>query len=161
MLRHASLPHWIAYWAIGKKVVEAERCCANSFAGWHMSLQRYKTGLQEVIGKMFAILPFIKRENRAPVNMYLDVTYQWTASIYESIQPCQISHALETKFETYVDAEEKRIRSYLESIDYDIDAQDTVSLITGHGRIERVRYHFSVKIYSNSQTVSLSFPYCT
>lgn len=45
---------------------------------------------------------------------------------------------LVTKFQSYMDAEEERIRKNLEEIKYDIDALDTLALITGPGRIEKV-----------------------
>lgn len=47
---------------------------------------------------------------------------------------------LREKIQPYVAEEEERLRSTLESIAWDIDTMDTLALITGPGRIEKVRW---------------------
>ena len=46
---------------------------------------------------------------------------------------------LEGKFNDYVRYEEERIRQNLEDVHYDIDAIETVNIVAGSGRIEKVR----------------------
>jgi hypothetical protein len=42
------------------------------------------------------------------------------------------------KFKPYLDAEEARLGANLEAVDYILDGTDTLQLITGVGRIEKV-----------------------
>jgi hypothetical protein len=49
---------------------------------------------------------------------------------------------LREKTQEYVLQEEARIKANLESIKYDIDAPNTLALITGPGRIEKVTNYF-------------------
>lgn len=46
---------------------------------------------------------------------------------------------IQYKFQAYMDHEEERITKNLEAIHYDIDALDTVYVVAGPGRIEKVR----------------------
>ena len=48
------------------------------------------------------------------------------------------SDYLEERFRSYVETEEERLRDGLETVKYAIDGMDTLSLITGQGRIEKV-----------------------
>ncbi|KAF7341977.1 hypothetical protein MVEN_01784700 [Mycena venus] len=116
-----SLPRWIAYWAIGH----------------HQAMQIYANKISELLGKMFAILPKILPANKSSVNMYLDMIYRGVWSVVASLNPCNVNEALHAKFSSYIEAEETRIRGNLEAVQYDIDAPDTLELVTGEGRIER------------------------
>jgi hypothetical protein len=42
------------------------------------------------------------------------------------------------KFKTYIEAEEARLENNLQAVDYIIDGMETLTLITGVGRIEKV-----------------------
>lgn len=48
--------------------------------------------------------------------------------------------SLREHFRSYIDLEEEQIRKNLLAINYDVDAADTVQLVTGPGRIERVSF---------------------
>ena len=57
------------------------------------------------------------------------------------------------RFKSYLEAEEARLGNNLRAVDYIIDGIDTLPLIAGVGRIEKVR------IYNNdAQCTSLSSP---
>jgi hypothetical protein len=90
---------------------------------------------------MFAIMPSILPANRAYANEYLDLCYQGITSLESAIGPCFITESLQEKFRSYVEAEENRLRHNLKAVRFDIDARDTLELIMGPGRIERVRLH--------------------
>lgn len=47
--------------------------------------------------------------------------------------------SLDERFSSYMLQEEARIGKVLKSVAFEIDASDTLALITGSGRIERVR----------------------
>jgi uncharacterized Fe-S center protein len=98
----------------------------------------YKTKIRELIAKMFAIMTNVLPANRATANEYLDLVYRGVTSLESSIAPCFITDSLQEKFRSYVEAEEARLRDNLKDVRYDIDARDTLALVIGPGRIERV-----------------------
>ncbi|PIL33838.1 hypothetical protein GSI_03544 [Ganoderma sinense ZZ0214-1] len=118
-----SLPHWLAYWAIG----------------WQMAATKYRDMIVGLFAKMVAIRPHIHPLNRNAVDKYLNTVWQkvttLTLSFVGADQPN--SDSLQERFRSYVEAEEKRLREGLETVQYDIDAMDTVWLVTGPGRIEK------------------------
>jgi hypothetical protein len=87
---------------------------------------------------MFAILPAIRPENRASVNEYISTIYTGVTTLESSVNACYTNDALQARFKTYVEGEEARLKGNLETVKYDIDAMDTLALVTGPGRIERV-----------------------
>lgn len=93
-----------------------------------------------MFAKMFAILPHILPANQAAVNKYLVQIYKDVTTIQASVNPCYINEALQAKFADYLDSEEARLRKNLETVHYDIDEMDTLALITGPGRIGKVRF---------------------
>ncbi|KAF7297297.1 hypothetical protein MIND_00962900 [Mycena indigotica] len=116
-----SLSHWTAYWAIG----------------FHQAMTIYAVKIRELVAKMFALRTLVLPANRASINSYLEEIYQGVTTLESGLQPCYVNEALQEKFALYVDAEEARLRGNLEAVDYDLDAANTLTLVTGDGRIER------------------------
>ncbi|KAJ6610468.1 hypothetical protein B0H10DRAFT_411247 [Mycena sp. CBHHK59/15] len=116
-----SLPKWIAYWSIG----------------WHQSMQVYVNKILAQLAKMFAIMPRVLPVNKSAANLYIETIYQGVYSLTASVNGCYVNEALQEKFASYVAAEEARIRGNLDAVQYDIDASDTLELVTGQGRIDR------------------------
>lgn len=102
-------------------------------------MTQYQSKIRALISKMFAILPNILPANRASVHQYINKTYEMVTTITASVNICNdTNEALQARFSSYIEAEEARIRGNLEAVEYDIDAEDTLSLVVGPGRIERV-----------------------
>ncbi|KAJ7913942.1 hypothetical protein B0H13DRAFT_1612003 [Mycena leptocephala] len=122
-----SLPHWIAYWAIGH----------------HQAMTIYVQKINELMAKMFAILPRIRRTNKSLANGYLTRVHSRVYVLTEAVNPCYVDDASrfpdsgKDRFTAYIKTEEVRIRGYLEAVHYDIDASNTIELVTGKGRIDR------------------------
>ncbi|KAJ6515406.1 hypothetical protein C8R45DRAFT_208195 [Mycena sanguinolenta] len=116
-----SLKKWLSFWAIG----------------WHQSMARYVGKIKDLLAKMFALRLHVLPANRVSVNKYLESIYHGVTTLHSGLNPCFINDSLQEKFTSYVDAEEARLRGNLEAISYDIDALNTLYLITGEGRIER------------------------
>ncbi|KAJ7777866.1 hypothetical protein DFH07DRAFT_796416 [Mycena maculata] len=116
-----SLPQWIAYWAIGH----------------HQTMYTYATKIKEILAKMFAIVGKMLPINKGLANTYLRVIYNDVYTLSASVNECYVNNGLQERFASYVASEEARLRTNLEAIKYDIDAIDTVPLITGQGRIDR------------------------
>lgn len=102
---------------------------------------KYQAKIQALISKMFTILPHILPANRAGVHDYIIKVYEVVTTIVASVNVCNdTNEALQARFSTYVDAEEARLKGNLEAVEYDIDAEDTLSLVVGPGRIEKVSH---------------------
>lgn len=89
---------------------------------------------------MFHLLEQVKPMNRRIVDQYLVKAWNLVMGITISIQKQRVTDALKTRFEPWITAEEERLKKNLEEIRYDIDAYDTVRLVTGPGRIEMVKH---------------------
>jgi len=106
--------------------------------GWHQSMVVYRNLIRDIIEKMFLILPKIRLENRSPVNNYLALVDRLVTSLQTSLGAWDIDEHLQERFTSYIKAEEARLKRNLEDVHYNIDAMNTLVLITGPGRIERV-----------------------
>ncbi|KAI0331154.1 hypothetical protein GY45DRAFT_1276344 [Cubamyces sp. BRFM 1775] len=115
------LLHWLAYWAIG----------------WQMTATYYRDKVIELLAKMFSMRPRIHNANIDAVQKYLLTVYRRVTTVTSSFICTYQSDSLKARFQSYVDSEEQRIREGLETVRYDIDAMDTLTLITGPGRIEK------------------------
>jgi hypothetical protein len=65
-----------------------------------------------------------------------DAIHMLTATV-TSLQP-ESGPSTSDKFKSYLEAEEARLNTNLKAVDYVIDGTDTLTLITGEGRIEKV-----------------------
>lgn len=59
--------------------------------------------------------------------------------LVKAFRPANIPEHVEAKFQAFADLEEERMRQNLADIRFDIDALDTVYVVAGPGRIEKVR----------------------
>lgn len=60
------------------------------------------------------------------------------AGVKLACEDLEFDEDLFAKFSSYVSAEEARLRKNLESVAYNIDAVDTLGIVTGPGRLEKV-----------------------
>jgi hypothetical protein len=137
-----SLPHWVAYWA----------------AGWHLTLEHYQYKIQhELIPRMLRAAKRVLPTNRAAVDRYLASynlrSMEW---IVNGVSESHDDVSLLEKFQVYVDEEEARLESMLKSFEYEIDAQNSLMLITGPGRIEQVRFRRAHIMSGNSHITSFT-----
>ncbi|TFK44065.1 hypothetical protein BDQ12DRAFT_593650, partial [Crucibulum laeve] len=124
-----SLPHWIAYWAVG----------------WQVSISQYKNKIYSLVQTMFSTLEHVLPSNRRAVDEYLFHTSFWRIELIlrstRSVNPKILSDPdLSRITESYARSEEERLESNLQDVSYELDTPATVSLITGVGRIERYVY---------------------
>ncbi|KAH9045946.1 hypothetical protein EDB84DRAFT_1633013 [Lactarius hengduanensis] len=118
-----SLPHWVAFWAVG----------------YRASIIDYADKIEELCAKMEGVRAEVLPPNRGFIDDYF--TYGWdtvhtlTAAV-TSLQP-EPGPSTSDKFKSYLEAEEARLSTNLKAVDYVIDGTDTFTLITGMGRIEK------------------------
>jgi hypothetical protein len=81
--------------------------------------------------------------NREAVDRYhiyiWDAIHTLTAAVLSQSSSQSSGPDDRKKFESYLEAEEVRLGNNLRAVDYVIDGIDTLSLIAGVGRIEKVR----------------------
>lgn len=87
----------------------------------------------------------VLHSNRVIVDGYLsDPVFLKLDLLIRSVVPTvQHDAELEQKMSFFVDQEEQRMAENLRAVAFDIDDQNTLSLITGPGRVERVRANIS------------------
>lgn len=66
--------------------------------------------------------------------------------LVKAFRPANVPEHVEAKFQAFADLEEERMRQNLADIRFDIDALDTVYVVAGPGRIEKVRAKFNSKL---------------
>jgi len=128
LLLFFSLPTWIAYWAVG----------------WQASISVYKNKIYALVQTMFQTLEHVLPSNRRAVDEYLFHPSFWRIELLlrstRSVSSKILSDSdLARITELYTSAEEERLDNSLQDVAYELDTTATVSLITGEGRIERVR----------------------
>ncbi|KIK51740.1 hypothetical protein GYMLUDRAFT_181097, partial [Collybiopsis luxurians FD-317 M1] len=121
-----SLLGWIAYWG----------------AGWHVSMVRFKRKIHAVIRDMYKVSVLSRNliANRHYLDEYMSSeVFTRIDILLRSLRPVDayVGNKLKQAVNVYSSSEEKRLRENLESVAYDIDTPETVSLVTGPGRVGR------------------------
>ena len=87
---------------------------------------------------MHAMRSSILPENRYWVDYYLSKVWPTIVDLSEGLQESELPEELHDRFLPFMEHEETRIRRNLQDIRFDIDALDTVYVVAGQGRIEKV-----------------------
>lgn len=104
-----------------------------------MTMTRYVIDIDSLLDKMFAVKKHVLPANRRSVEQYLDMIWSPITELTTGFRRIERSYVVEERFQAYVDAEESRLREALEDINYEIDAANTLQLVMGSGRVEKVR----------------------
>ncbi len=138
-LMSPSLPHWVAFWAVGEPNTSLHLTLYSMFAGFKWSLIDYAKKIEDLFAKMKGMRSVVYAPNREAVDGYF--AYVWGP--IHALTAAVLSQSSESgdlkKFKSYLDAEEHRLRKNLQAINYIIDGVDIIPLIAGKGRIEKVR----------------------
>ncbi|KAH9034700.1 hypothetical protein EDB85DRAFT_2220184 [Lactarius pseudohatsudake] len=117
-----SLPHWVAFWAVG----------------YRESIIDYAIKIEMLFSKMEGIRAVVLPRNRQSVDHYFASCWYFVHSLTAAIRPLfEPGSSNRDKFKSYLEAEEARLSARLEAVDYTIDGMDTLELISGVGRIEK------------------------
>ena len=76
--------------------------------------------------------------NQQAVVHYFTNVWELVHALIAAVRALQPGPDDPEKFKTHVEAEEARLENNLRAVDYIIDGTDTLTLITGVGRIEKV-----------------------
>jgi len=86
---------------------------------------------------MFSLRPRLLPDNRYWADEYLSSVWLWTHRLTDAFRPSEMPEMLISKFQAYMDFEDKRLEKTLAEFKHDIDELATVSLILGPGRLEK------------------------
>ena len=107
--------------------------------GYKASIINYANKIEELIAKMEGVRGKVLPPNRRFVDDYFHFVWECVHTLTVAVTPLQPdSGPSGDKFKSYLEAEEVRLDTNLKAVDYTIDGTDTLTLITGTGRIEKV-----------------------
>jgi hypothetical protein len=111
---------------------------AGTFAGYRSSIIDYAKKIEELFAKMEGVHAEVLPPNRASIDDYFSVVWHFVNTLTAAVHPLEPGPDNLEKFRPYLEAEEARLCENLKAVDYIIDGTDTLTLITGVGRIEKV-----------------------
>lgn len=97
----------------------------------------YAGKIDAILAKMDGISKEILPANRSSVDTYASLVWDSVEALTVTLKD-EYSWINQDKFATYIQSEEDRLKERLKGVDYIIDGKDTLSLIAGVGRPERV-----------------------
>jgi hypothetical protein len=113
---------------------------AECRAGYKASIIDYANKIEELLAKMEGVRAEVLPPNRAAVDDYFGSVWEVVHTLTAAVTPLQPDSGPSSgdKFKLFLEAEEARLSANLKAVAYTIDGTDTLTLITGTGRIEKV-----------------------
>jgi hypothetical protein len=100
--------------------------------------------------------------NRHPIISYFGYNWTFVCTLIAPFLPLQPAREERERFKSYLEAEEARLENNLRAVDYIVDGMDTLTLITGVGRIEKVStYQHSTPCWTHARfadSISTAIP---
>jgi hypothetical protein len=127
---------------------------AETIAGYRESITDYTKKIEELFAKMEGVRAEVLPPNRESIDDYFNEVWGGVHTLTAAVLPLKPEQNNPEKFKPYLEAEEARLDENLNAVDFVIDGTDTLMLITGAGRIEKVGTHDSFGATHNS------FMYC-
>jgi hypothetical protein len=155
---------WHIGWLSGQLVSSASHITiftTEFSAGFRASIIDYAKRIEELFSKMEGVRAIVLPPNREPLDDYFDNIWEPVHSLTAAVTSLSSEPSNPEKFKPYLEAEEARLDSHLKSVDYTIDGTDTLTLITGVGRIEKVSILQRTQRYFRLTVFRPSFRYCT
>ena len=107
--------------------------------GYKASIIDYANKMEELLAKMEGLRAKVLPPNRRFVDDYFHFVWTDVHTLTAAVTPLQPDSVPSgDKFQPYLEAEEARLCTNLKAVDYTIDGTDTLALITGVGRVEKV-----------------------
>ena len=133
---------------------------AESRAGFRASIINYAKLIEELFAKMEGVRSHVLPPNREAVDDYFNEVWDTIHTLTAAVISLQPEPNNPDKFKSFLEAEEARLAANLKAVDYIIDGTDTLTLITGVGRVEKVRTLRSPPHCSRLICCRPSFHYC-
>jgi hypothetical protein len=131
-------------------------------AGYRSSIIDYANKIEMLFAKMEGVRAEVLPPNREPIDDYFTYVWEPIHTLTAAVLKLPPGPNNPEKFKSYLEAEEARLGENLKAVDYTIDGTDTLTLITGVGRIEKVSQPNALSaILNSSECCRPSFHYCT
>jgi hypothetical protein len=114
-------------------------CTAKFPIGYRASIIEYAHKIEDLLAKMDGVRTEVLPLNFEAIVNYFSSVWEYLHTLTAPVLSLQPSQDDPDKFKSYIEAEEARLENNLRAVDYIIDGTDTLTLITGVGRIEKVR----------------------
>ena len=141
-LMSRSLPHWLAFWAVGERNTSFYPTLHSTVVGFKYSIIDYARKIEDLFARMEGVRSMVLPPNREAVDRYFTNVWDFVHALTAAVLSQSSSQSSEpddyNRFTSYLEAEEARLENHLKSVDYIIDGVDTVPLIAGVGRFEKV-----------------------
>jgi hypothetical protein len=113
-------------------------CITKPLEGFRSSIIDYAQKIEDLFSKMEGIRTEVLPANRRSIDHYFTFVWKRVHKLTAAV-PFPLNFTFDPeKFAPYLKAEETRLSANLKAVKYIIDGTDTLSLITGVGRIEKV-----------------------
>jgi hypothetical protein len=134
-----SLPHWLAFWAVGGPNTSLYPTLRSIIVGFKWSIIDYARKIEDLFAKMEGLRNMVLPPNREAFDRYFGCAWVTVHVLTAAVLSQQYSEPEDPKrFKLHLKAEEVRLGNNLRAVDYVIDGVDTLPLIAGVGRIEKV-----------------------
>ena len=130
-------------------------------AGFRASIINYAKRIEELFAKMEGVRSHVLPPNRGAIDDYFTSIWEPIHTLTAAVISLQPGPNNPDKFKSYLEVEENWLASNLRAVDYIIDGTDTLTLITGVGRIEKVSTSRTMQYYSRLIYCRPCFHYCT
>ena len=109
-------------------------------AGYRASIIDYADKIEELFAKMEETRAEVLPPNQKFFDNYFTFAWKIVHTLTTAVTPLEpeLGTGDLERFKPYLEAEEIRLSTNLKAVNYDIDGTDTLTLITGVGRIEKV-----------------------
>lgn len=105
-----------------------------------MGMMYHRRIIKDTIDDMFSLLPLIHPRNQTYAREYLSEIWQIVMTLVLSFEGRrEYAKVLRDKFGDYIVGEEERIRKNLDQLNYRVDSVETLYIILGPGRLEKVK----------------------
>ena len=138
-LMGSSLPHWLAFWAVGELNISFYPTSSSIIAGFKWSIIDYASKIEDLFAKMEGVRATVLPPNREAVDTYFLNAWRAVHPLTAAVSSQYSDLDDPEKFEFYLESEETRLENKLQAFNYVIDGIDTVTLITGRDHIEKVK----------------------
>jgi hypothetical protein len=139
-----SLPHWWAFWAVGEPNTSLLPLITHLiiFAGFKWSIIQYARKIEDLFAKMEGVRTTVLPPNGKGADRYFGTAWLIVHTLTSPVLSLDLPDSVlvdSGNFKHHIEAEEKRLENNLRAVNYVIDGTDTLTLITGGGRTEKVR----------------------
>ncbi|KDR69973.1 hypothetical protein GALMADRAFT_145027 [Galerina marginata CBS 339.88] len=137
--REWSLPQWVAYWTVGFEV----------------TLRQYCSRIRELFSYLHALYDLLIPGNAGVFSSVMGQIVEFVIARVHTISADNKEDEYQNpSFQAYAESVEKQIEKRLERLNYLIDGSNTLSLVTGPGRLEECFFPLVYLLLENCSRIT-------